>query len=292
MSPRDRCVDRSHHRDESLAGTASTVRGWLLVEQPGPWGVHAVEESHLPTTVATPLQERAREHHLRLLLMRRPDSPANGPHRVVLAESDPAGPTAHQVTVDTADDLLDLDLGSGLVADGAPLLDPIVLVCTNGRHDACCAEFGRPTAGTLIAELGDWAWEVSHIGGDRFAANVLTLPHGLYHGRVRPEDVPSFAEAVREDRVWLPGYRGRSVWPFAVQAAEIAVRREEGVTGIDEVVVRGWQGRGGTTEVVVSALDHDRTVVVDTTRSEQAWRLTCRAERDRRPPVHEIRSIA
>ena len=32
----------------------------------------------------------------------------------------------------------------------------------------------------------DETWEVSHIGGDRFAGNLLVLPHGLYYGRLDP----------------------------------------------------------------------------------------------------------
>lgn len=292
MSPRDRCVDRSRDRHEPLAGTASTVRRWLLVEQPGPWGVDALHESPLPATVATPLAEQARRNRVRVLLVRRPDQAMVGDRRVVLADSDPRAPVAWQATVGSADELLDLELDGGLAPAATPVLDPLVLVCTNGRHDACCAEFGRPLARALEDELGPWVWEVSHIGGDRFAPNVLTLPHGCYHGRVRLDDVPAFAAEVRDDRVWLPGYRGRSVWPFPVQAAEVAVRRQARLAGVDQVRVRDWRGRGATTEVWVEAGEQLRTVVVDTHRDPRAWRLTCRAEQDRRPPVHEIRSIA
>lgn len=292
MSTRDRCVDRSRDRDESLVGTASTVRRWLLVEQPGPWGASAPQESPLPITVADPLVERARQHRARVLLIRRPDQAMAGDRRVVLVDSDPAAPVAWQVTVSEPDELLDLDLGTGLDPAATSVLAPFVLVCTNGRHDACCAEFGRPLARALEDELGAWVWEVSHIGGDRFAPNVLTLPHGLYHGRVPVEGVADFGDAVRHDRVWLPGYRGRSVWPFPAQAAEVAVRRETGLLGVDEVVVRDWRRRGDTTEVWVDAVGAQRVVVVDTHRDERSWRLTCRAARDRHPPVHVVRSIA
>ena len=63
-------------------------------------------------------------------------------------------------------------------------------VCTHGRHDACCAERGRPVAAALAAAHPEQTWEVSHIGGDRFAANVLVLPDGLYYGRVSAADAP------------------------------------------------------------------------------------------------------
>src|SRR6266536_819344 len=39
-----------------------------------------------------------------------------------------------------------------------------------------------------LAELAeeDWVWQISHVGGDRFAGNVVVLPEGLYFGRVGP----------------------------------------------------------------------------------------------------------
>lgn len=289
MTQRDRCVDRSLDHDESLVGTASTVRRWLLVEQPGPWGVDAVADS-LPAEVAAWVQDQARVHRLRVLLVRHRQSSASGPRRVVLADSDPVAPVARGLTLDRVEDLTDLDLDD-LGPEAVPVTDPLVLVCTNGRHDACCAEFGRPLVQALTAELGSWVWEVSHIGGDRFAPNVLTLPHGCYHGRVPPDRTAEFAEAVRDDRVWLPGYRGRSTWPFPVQAAETAVRRETGHTAIAGVTVRDWRVTGATTEVSLDVDGAPHHVVVDTHRDDRAWRLTCRAPGAKHPPVHEIRSI-
>ena len=60
-----------------------------------------------------------------------------------------------------------------------PHVHPLVLVCTNGRHDPCCATFGRPLARVLReGAQRDDVWECSHIGGDRFAANIVILPEG------------------------------------------------------------------------------------------------------------------
>ena len=289
MTGRDRCVDRSRGHDESLAGTASTVRRWLLVEYPGPWGVDAVRDS-LPAEVAAWVQDQARVHRLRVLLVRHRGSSTGGPCRVVRADSDPVAPVARQRTLDRVEELPDVDLDD-LGSRATPVTDPLVLVCTNGRHDACCAEFGRPLARALTAELGSWVWEVSHIGGDRFAPNVLTLPHGLYHGRVPPDGAAAFADAVRADHVWLPGYRGRSAWPFAVQAAEAAARRETGHTAITGATVRDWRVTGVTTEVWLHVGGASRHVVVDTHRDDRAWRLTCRAPGAKHPPVHVVRSI-
>ena len=114
-------------------------------------------------------------------------------------------------------------------------------MCTHGRHDACCAERGRPVAAALSAAHPEDTWEVSHIGGDRFAGNLLVLPHGLYYGRL---DAPS-AIAVAGDheagQLDLDHLRGRSGYAMPVQAAEIALRRELGETRNDALRLTGRQ---------------------------------------------------
>ena len=75
----------------------------------------------------------------------------------------------------------------GIGEPGPPALH---LVCTNGRHDPCCADLGRPVVRALVAARAPDVWECSHIGGDRFAANLVCLPDGVYYGRVDPDGAP------------------------------------------------------------------------------------------------------
>ena len=44
----DRCSLRSLAAGEPLAGTASTIRHWLLIEHPGPWGRDGLLDARLP----------------------------------------------------------------------------------------------------------------------------------------------------------------------------------------------------------------------------------------------------
>ena len=107
----------------------------------------------------------------------------------------------------------DLDveaLGAGRSPGLTPHPDPVFAVCTHGRHDTCCAERGRPVAAALAAAHPDLTWEVSHIGGDRFAANALVLPHGLYYGRLDEASVLDWRTRTWHGRLSLDHLRGRS----------------------------------------------------------------------------------
>jgi hypothetical protein len=63
-------------------------------------------------------------------------------------------------------------------------------------------------------------WQTSHVGGHRFAANVIFLPHGIYNGRVRADQVASLVDDYRHGRLTPYNYRGRAHYSPEVQAAE------------------------------------------------------------------------
>ncbi|WP_218926810.1 sucrase ferredoxin, partial [Priestia megaterium] len=63
-----------------------------------------------------------------------------------------------------------------------PGYPPVILVCAHGRHDPCCAVRGLPVGRALGERWPEQVWECSHIGGDRFAANVVVAPDGVYYG--------------------------------------------------------------------------------------------------------------
>jgi hypothetical protein len=110
-------------------------------------------------------------------------------------------------------------------------------VCTHGRHDPCCAERGRPLVRALSEAYPEQTWECSHLGGDRFAGNLLCLPHGISYGRVAAEDGATIATEYLLGRLDLAHLRGRGSYPFAVQAAEWHLRTRLGSTGVDDLVL-------------------------------------------------------
>jgi hypothetical protein len=225
----DTCSSCSLAFEEDPAGTASRNKHWLLIEQPGAWGRNALLESKLPADVAEALEARRKELHFRVLLIRRgPGVEAPEERRWYVARTTELDPLLGGGTFRDPAELLDLDLAA-MVDDSTELPDagpgPIIAVCTHGRHDRCCADNGRPVARAL-RRAGVDAWECSHVGGDRFAANVVSFPHGLFHGRVTPASALPLVHAYQEGRIHPAGYRGRTTWSPAAQKAEVVLRHE------------------------------------------------------------------
>ncbi len=196
-------------------------------------------------------------------------------------------------TVEDPEELLALDLDAvarGEAPDWPTAPGPVFGVCTHGRHDACCAERGRPVAAALSATHAAETWEVSHTGGDRFAANMVVLPEGLYYGRMDPGAASDVAWLHQAGRVDLTRLRGRSAYPMHVQYAEIALRRhlEEDRLDALRVVSRrqlttvfARDSGGEVTEWAVT--------VARSTKGEA--QLTCGLERLNPLPAHEVVAI-
>jgi hypothetical protein len=219
------CSVLSAEAAEPLTATAPNPRAWLALEQPGPWGRKAPSSSHLDRELGAELDKRAKAARVTLVLVRRPGRHADT-HQVArrtLLASHPGAGWLEQGVVDDPATLLDLDfdaLASGTPPGlGAHNPGGVVLICTNGRRDLCCAEVGRDRVSTLAPTLGASLWESSHLGGHRFAPTVLLLPSGVVLGRADASDVLDALDG----RLPLHRYRGRSSLAPAAQAAETYV---------------------------------------------------------------------
>jgi hypothetical protein len=291
MTEAFRCSAAAAELEEPLVGTASTVRAFVLVETAGPWGVDAVRDARLPGEVKDHLATLERDHRIRPLLVRRHGrTRPKGPVRVFAAGVREEQPWLETAELGDVRELLDLEL-TGLAAGRRPGLTPdpgpLFLVCTHGRHDACCAERGRPLCAALSSSAPEHTWEVSHIGGDRFAANLLVLPHGLYYGRLEPGDAAEFARAHLDGELDLAHLRGRSAFPFSVQAAEIYLRRHTGELAVGPLTLVEHSRHGTETRAVFQVGGKDWEVRVHTDVGP-ARQLTCRAARRSPALVHTL----
>jgi hypothetical protein len=276
------------------------VRSWLLIEHPGAWGPAALHQSGLPAHLSAGLAAMSREHGFRVLLLRRPVRPTDESRHVFVAHSGRHRRWIEERVVADLDELLDLDfspLHEGRpVGFGTAREDPLYLICTNGRHDPCCANLGRPVARALQARAGpddETVWESSHYGGDRFAGNLVCLPHGLYFGRLSPADAERVVAAYEAGVVDLDNYRGRAGEPFPAQAAEIFLRRQEDLVGVDDLVVAGFhrQGRGVAQVRFKGPGGRSYDVLVQARLAEEPRPLSCNAATEERPPTYELLAV-
>jgi hypothetical protein len=232
-------------RGEPVEATASQVRRWLLIEVPGPWGRDAVSQSELGPHAPAVWQRAMKQRGIRVIAIRRDLHHRHGTDgaRLVYIEAPRPGAhpaVAHRVVVADLHDVVgataSLAAGHGVGDGWAHDAERYVLVCTNGRHDACCATYGRP----LVRDLREspWAaevWECSHIGGDRWAANLVILPDSLYFGHQDAASARRVLTAHDAGRLELDGFRGRSTSRLIEQAAEQHVRTMLGLDRLDAV---------------------------------------------------------
>jgi hypothetical protein len=172
--------------------------------------------------------------------------------------------------------------------------EPWYLVCTHGRHDACCALKGRPTASALAGLRPGAVWHCSHVGGDRFAANVLALPHGLYYGRVLPQDSAALVAAQERSEVVVELLRGRTTLALEQQAAQHFARTHLGIAAIDDLEPVGEAADGGKGRIAVELAVRGAGIAVVTVHREHgptAGLLTCRATQLLHPPSWALDSI-
>jgi hypothetical protein len=275
----ERCSDIARDLDEPMAATASVVRRWLLVEHDGSWP-HRDWDQCVPHDVRLAVSTYAKAHGARAVLVRVPSDRAvqgDVTGRLLFASCGPdsrwlreiaAEPRAMREALDPA-----RDFGEG--ASERP--GPMYLVCTHSTHDVCCGIRGRSLARAGV-DLGLDVWECSHIGGDRFAANVVVLPHGLYYGQVEVADLVELAAATEDGRIVTERYRGRSFLRRVAQGAEHFVRADADDWRID-AVEHTTSVRTGDARWRVEVQHETRTVVVEVREEHGPERtLTCKGQ--------------
>ncbi len=292
-----RCATRSRHLEEALTATASTVRTWVLLEQPGSWPYRALETRGLPPGIGRDLAAKANRAGVRLVLVRRPGRSAPAASRsVFVAHAREINPWLATTVVAEPQDVLDLDFDAfaqGSTTGLDPVESPLFTICTHGAHDVCCATRGRRVAAAVAAAFPTQTWEISHIGGDRFAANLLALPLGAYFGRVPAEHGADVAAAVGTGRLALRYFRGRACHPPPVQAADWFARDRFGLELVDEL---SWSGTRPDGDVTVVAFRRGDNVAVEVRlrvgRAARPRRLSCHVEHEERPPVYDLLEVS
>lgn len=292
------CSDLARARGDDLVATAGPAARFLLVEVNGPWGRGGLQDSRFDRYRAGRLEEAADAAGVRLLLIRRP-----GRHAAPGAE-EPIGHTVALADVRsghrgvqwhpelTSSQVLELDLHAPVVPRGP---QQVVLVCTHGRHDLCCAVRGRPVATALAGRAGWDVWECSHLGGDRFAPNLLFLPGGDLYGGLDPAGALALLDLHQGGRLDLLHHRGWFGRPATEQAAVLLAARAWGVDRRDGVAVTAVHRRGEHDWDVrlrrgsgPGASSHEARLV---SRWSAPFPLTCRTVRPSRVLTYRLEGL-
>lgn len=283
-----RCSSWSRSLGEDPAGTAARASAWLALEQRGPWGAKAPTQSLLDPELGAALERRAGEHGGRLALIKAPRTHPmpRATSRVLVSCIRPDRQFLLTGDVDDATQTLDVDwaaLTDGRVDDvlaSAPWLRPrtgsVLLVCSNGRRDACCSLLGLPVAVALHDQYADDVWESTHLGGHRFAPTTVVLPQGWSHARMDPVAGSDVLRAATEGRVVLERLRGHGSLNSAEQVADVVVRRTLGEEREQAVRVLGSHSETDAITVVsVATPAGPRTVSVRRVPGSQTRPESC-----------------
>jgi hypothetical protein len=291
------CSELSQANGETLAATASRLDHWLLVEYRGLWARDELGGSLLPAAVKEHLRAQlGRLSRSRLLFVRRPRRSGGGGLAVFYGRVAERDPWFRSLELEAHEDLVELDFAAALhgsaAPHGEPLEHPLLVVCTHGKRDPCCARYGRPLyEGLREAADEGWVWQSTHVGGDRFAGNLVCLPEGVYYGRVTRLGALAVLAEHLAGRIELANYRGRCCHSFPVQSAEREVRRRTGLRGIDDVRVEAverlaedaWRVRLHT-----EATSYEVDVVA---KHGELTQLTCASPSPKSPRRFVVRSV-
>ena len=287
-----------------MLGTAFPASRLLLVEQSGPWGRAGLAQSRFDRTTAHRLIARLDPQRVRVVAIRRPgrSSPPDR-RRWAAVDCRPGRERLVWGRFRTDRELLELDIdailagrmppestaGGGMEDLAGP--EPLFAVCAHGTHDVCCALMGRAIAAALDDARPGQVWECSHIGGDRFAANVLVLPTGVLYGRVGAHAVGALADAADLGLVLDQYLRGRVGFPPEVQAAMAFAHRQSPGLRVFDVRSEGLRRVGPDTVVVrLNCAGRIADVRVQIARADSHW-LTCQAAQPSRATVYQPLSM-
>lgn len=235
------CSQMSSQSGEHLYGTALEVKNWFLLEYSGVWKRDAFAQSALPQEVKDHLGGFLSSFEdSRIQLIGGP-GPGKGNIAFYYAHSSEFSPKLYRFEIETYEDLLSIDLPELVRTEEIEKFscsEKLALVCTHGAHDGCCAVAGSGVYKELLKKEGVSAWRTTHVGGHRFAANLIMLPEGIYYGRVNGENLEDVVSSHLRGEIFLDCYRGRSCFSQTSQVSDYFLRKETEKLGIYDIK---WQ---------------------------------------------------
>jgi hypothetical protein len=294
-----RCADTARERGDPPLGTAPVAGSFLLIEHPGPWRPDALAGAGWSPEVVDALTAAVRRSLGRLLLIRRPGRRPVTTTRAWAVTRVGVGTVwgtwQHEADLMVAAASLSAPpstppQGRSPASQASP--EPVLLVCAHGVHDTCCAVRGRPVATALTGRWPAATWECSHVGGDRFAANVVVLPDGTYYGGLDADSATDVIADHLDGRLDPRHLRGSVRWPPAAQVAVGEIHRTRGPFAARDVRAESWTTVAPSRWLIeVSVPDGRRWSVTVAGERRPAARLTCAATQDTRATSYRVVAV-
>ena len=218
------CTRESLACGDPLAGSAAHAERNLLLSWPSAkWQRNLRQASDMPEEVSARLEAIA-EAGRRVNLIHRRSQPSERHCLYLMPENRRYELAREELPTFLAD--LQQDESLARWAASHPT-GPVLLCCTHGKKDKCCAKFGFAAYKALAdavdsQELPLEVWESTHLGGCRFAASAVVFPALHKYGRITPEDAPSLLASEMAGHPYLPCCRGDSRLSPMQQCAQVA----------------------------------------------------------------------
>lgn len=302
------CAQESVERAEQFLGTTTHYNCYLLVEYDGRWSCdvsNMLDHSSIDPEAKLHI-DRFLEwcpEDVKLLFIKNNHKRQDTAKKLYLTRETNGKVGVSEFEFDSYNEIAQFDLEDAYHNIGES--QDIVVVCTHGKRDKCCAKYGFPVyqrlADELVSANSDFSvWECTHVGGDRFAANVLWLPFGVGFGHCQ-QFTDEFLDKLKMKKISFWHLRGSSVFPDAAQYLEGVIRKENGLDEPGGVTLSHYDelsGANGNTvvrvEMIFSALGNAKRtayvrVLADT--SEGLILASCNKNGYSYPIVYELERV-
>ncbi|KAM3098205.1 sucrase ferredoxin [Phormidesmis sp. 146-35] len=234
------CAQMSRESGEDIIGSAPDHLMYVLIECPYPWAANEFDSKAVPPNLKAfvddlkqakfPIRfllfvgERHAPTRTRVMIFRKPQGLSRGYHKreFEVGTIEQVAPLLQQYLTNKG---LDIDCQETTTQD--------IFVCTHGSHDKCCAKFGHPFYRQALATINQLQihtqiWQVSHIGGHRFAPTIVTFPDGRYYGALDNAAFTAIMQRTGDIQYLQQVYRGWGVLPNQVQVVEREIALHQG----------------------------------------------------------------
>lgn len=250
------CAIANRQAGEDLIGTAGHYQTYVLIECPLPWAAKVFDSENIPPALRQYVKAIKSARSVQFLAVNRGASESSTSIAMMVYEKTvPSGECfylgesasdsiegyrGYEFQLDDLTQVVDC-LEAHWQGDrlGQPITQQDILICTHGMRDKCCARFGQPfyRETARSAKRGELPnirlWQVSHIGGHRFAPTAISLPDGRYYGRLTLAALRSLVTREGSINQLRSVYRGWGLLPAPLQVLERQLMLQKGWSWFD-----------------------------------------------------------